>query len=385
MTTEQLFTQLQQLLESNTLRKLVLAKPISKSNEVLQVVGSLKNIQGQMHLQLVYKYTTKEITKNEVFTNGMGIVQRLLAEQFLCLDLYGVDANYFYLRQKSGKEKIAKQLNTDAKTGLISTEHNNKKVRLIGNAPYTYLQALGVAAANGDVKKEKQHKFKQINRYVEIVSDVLASAALANKTISIADMGSGKGYLTFALAEYLTTAKIPYTLQGIEVRKELVTICNQIAAENKLTSLQFVEGNIAETSIANIDVLIALHACDTATDDAIKAGILANASIIICAPCCHKQIRAQMAQSKTFAAITKHGILLERQAELVTDALRALWLESKGYKTRIMEFVDVENTPKNAMIVAEKTTRTAAQLLAYEQQYNLLKQQFGVTVCAVEK
>jgi tRNA/tmRNA/rRNA uracil-C5-methylase (TrmA/RlmC/RlmD family) len=385
MTTEQLFTQLHVLLETKQLRKLILAKPSAKSNEVLQVLCSIKSIQNQLQLQFIYKYATKEITKNDSFTAGIETLKTLLAEQFMCMDIYGVEANYFYLRQKSGKEKIAKQLNTDVKTGLISTEHNNKKVRLIGNSPFTYLQTLGLANTNGDVKKDMQHKYKQINRYVEIVSEVLDIAAFTNKTISIADMGSGKGYLTFALAEYLHTAQIAHTLKGVEIRQDLVNICNEIATQNKFTSLHFAVGSIAETFIQEIDVLIALHACDTATDDAILAGISAKASLIICAPCCHKQIRAQMTQSKTIPSITKHGILLERQAELVTDALRALWLESKGYKTRIMEFVDVENTPKNAMIVAEKTARTPEQMAAYLQQYNELKTQFGVSVCAVEK
>jgi hypothetical protein len=162
-------------------------------------------------------------------------------------------------------------------------------------------------------------------------------------------------------------------------------LCNNIATQSGFTNLQFVQGTIQETNVPNMNVLIALHACDTATDDAIHKGVAANAEIIICAPCCHKQVRKAMKPNDTLHAITKHGILLERQAELITDALRALWLESKGYKTKVFDFVDVNDTPKNVMIVATKIKRSNAELESYAQQFQELKNMFGVEWCAIEK
>jgi hypothetical protein len=182
-------------------------------------------------------------------------------------------------------------------------------------------------------------------------------------------MGSGKGYLTFALYDYLThTLKKDATITGIEMREDLVNKCNQIATNSHYQNLKFEKGTIQETVLPAVDMLIALHACDTATDDAIFKGIKANAKVIICAPCCHKQIRKQMAPENELKSITKHGILLERQAEIVTDSIRALILEAQGYKTKVFEFIATEHTPKNVLIVGTKTNRTET-----EKQENLEK------------
>jgi hypothetical protein len=196
-------------------------------------------------------------------------------------------------------------------------------------------------------------------------------------------MGSGKGYLTFALADYLCAQNKTAKIVGVEMREDMVELCNTIAVNSQLQNLHFIQGTIQETTVQNINVLIALHACDTATDDAIKKGIASNADIIICAPCCHKQIRKAMKPNATLHPVVKHGILLERQAEIITDSLRALWLESKGYKTKVFDFVDVNDTPKNVMIVAVKTKRTDAELAEYIKQFEALKNMFGIEWVAV--
>jgi SAM-dependent methyltransferase len=255
---------------------------------------------------------------------------------------------------------------------------------LIGNANAQYLNSLGITTADGVIKKDKQHKYKQINRYVEIMADVIRQANL-QQALHIVDMGSGKGYLTFALAEYLATALPTATITGVEMRQDMVELCNNIATQNKFGHLHFVQGTIQQTTVDAMNVLIALHACDTATDDVLKKGIAADAQIIVCAPCCHKQIRNAMQPNEILQTVTKHGILLERQAEIATDALRALWLESKGYKTKVFDFVDVNDTPKNVMIVATKTTRTDAEKNNYAQQFVALKQLFRIQWCAIEQ
>jgi len=175
------------------------------------------------------------------------------------------------------------------------------------------------------------------------------------KSINIIDMGSGKGYLTFALYDYLVNnQKINISLRGIEQRENLVALCNALAEKSKFNNLKFESGQIKTVKIQEIDVLIALHACDTATDDAIFRGIQNEASIIIVAPCCQKQLRNQIKPTNALKSILKYGILKERQSELLTDGLRAMILEAYGYKTNVFEFIQTEHTPKNIMIVGVK-------------------------------
>ncbi|MBL0355368.1 MAG: SAM-dependent methyltransferase [Chitinophagaceae bacterium] len=223
-----------------------------------------------------------------------------------------------------------------------------------------------------------QDKYKQINRYVEIIDGIIKDLDF-NKSISVVDMGSGKGYLTFALYDYLTsTLQLQAKVSGIELRPDLVNICNQIAAKANFSNLHFEKGSIADAAIQSIDMLIALHACDTATDDAIYKGIQANAKVIICAPCCHKQIRKQMKPGNVLNSITKHGILLERQAEIVTDSIRALLLEAAGYKTRVFDFIATEHTPKNVMIVGIKNKNTIDKKEEYLEKVKALKALFSI-------
>ena len=206
--------------------------------------------------------------------------------------------------------------------------------------------------------KTAQDKYRQINHYIEIIDGIVKDLQL-QAPLHIADMGSGKGYLTFALYDYLhNKLQVPATITGVELRPELVATCNAIAAKAGYSQLHFQTGTIASYNAPATDILIALHACDTATDDAIFKGIEAGAKVIVVAPCCHKQIRKQMKPENELNAITKHGILLERQAEIVTDSIRSLILEMQDYKTKVFEFIATEHTPKNVLIVATKR-RTA--------------------------
>jgi hypothetical protein len=199
-------------------------------------------------------------------------------------------------------------------------------------------------------------KYKQINQYIELLAPYLNDLSSINN-LHIADMGSGKGYLTFALHDYIVNKlKLNAKTTGVEFRQELVDTCNTIAQKAGLKNISFVKGTIEKTELDKIDILIALHACDTATDDAIYRGIKSEAELIVCAPCCHKQIRKAMNVSNELNNITRFGILKERQAEIITDTLRAMILEANGYKTNVFEFISLEHTPKNVMIVGRKTT-----------------------------
>jgi tRNA1(Val) A37 N6-methylase TrmN6 len=181
-----------------------------------------------------------------------------------------------------------------------------------------------------------------------------------SKTLKIVDMGSGKGYLTFALYDYLQNQlNLKVSVTGVELRAELVDLCNAIRTDCGFDNLTFVSKDINDFSSSEIDVIIALHACDTATDLAIYKGVKADAELIVCAPCCHKQVRKDMGSNSDFRAITKHGIFEERQAEILTDALRSLLMEREGYATKAFEFISNEHTRKNLMLVGRRLKKSS--------------------------
>ena len=382
MTFDNLYKLLLQSFSENTFIKATLGNQRIENDNLKNVIIKPVKIKDEIKYSFVFRNKTNDITKNYSASESIEQIKTLLQHNFLNADIFTNNCNYHVFQKKTGEVKVVKK-ETTVSTEAISLEHNHQKTRIIGQNKNQYLQELGLLNKNGEVKKEMQHKFKQINRYVEIVAGVFRETQLKSD-LKIVDMGSGKGYLTFALADYELGQNRNSKIVGIEIRNDLVDLCNTIARNSELSNLSFEQGSIKDTSIEGMNVLIALHACDTATDDAIIKGINANAEIIICAPCCHKQIRKEMKTNNSFHAITKHGILLERQAEIITDSLRSLWLESKGYKTKVFDFVDVNNTPKNVMIVAIKTKRTESELSNYLKQYNELKNLFGIDWCAIE-
>ena len=195
-------------------------------------------------------------------------------------------------------------------------------------------------------------------------------------------MGAGKGYLTFALYDYLTNVlNKPSNIIGVEYRQDLVDLCNKIAQNANFNNLHFEQGTIDNYNTKNIHILIALHACDTATDDAIYKGITNNADLIVVAPCCHKQIRREIEKQKSkneLDFITKYGIFLERQAEMVTDGIRGLILEYFGYSTKIFEFITDLHTPKNIMIVGTKKKNSTENKQEILQKIKDAKAYFGI-------
>jgi SAM-dependent methyltransferase len=215
-------------------------------------------------------------------------------------------------------------------------------------------------------------KFRQIERFVDLLDSAFRESSLSagvdhgeKNALSLCDMGSGKGYLTFAAYDFFQRlAKAPATVTGVEARPELVRLCNRVAEECGFERLKFLQSTIEEFPLPALDILVALHACDTATDDALAAGVRAGAAMILVAPCCQKEIRPQVdkaASGSPLRDVLRHGIFAERHAEIVTDALRALLMERAGYCVRVCEFVAPEHTAKNIMIIA---TRHSEPLVA---------------------
>jgi SAM-dependent methyltransferase len=234
------------------------------------------------------------------------------------------------------------------------SSHDREKVRAMQGSEW--LAALGVTAPDGVARPGMAGKLRQIERFAEIfghLADRLPDGD--NRGIKAADLGCGKGYLTFAIAEHFKRRGIEAEVLGVERRPELVEQANRIARETGMSGLCFAAGEIADLDAAlRVNVLVALHACNTATDDALWLGIERGADLMLAAPCCHQEMRPQIEPPEVLAPLLKHGILLERYAEMLTDAMRAQLLEASGYRAKVIEFISTEHTGRNLMITAEK-------------------------------
>lgn len=370
-------------LENSELIKIVISKIRNKNVEVKNVSIKPVIVNKNHKLSFVYKYPTKDITKNFDYVESIVLIKEMIEKSYLQADLFTTNNNMHLSINKKNNSSIAIKPVSNVNKPLFN--HDNIKTRIISSENNVYLQQLGVVNVDGTIKKDMNDKFKQINKYVEIIDSVLKDEKIS-ESVSIADMGSGKGYLTFALYDYLyNNLHLKPNILGIEYRKELVDKCNAIAQNAKFENLKFKEGTIEKAEINNVDMLIALHACDTATDEAIYKGITENSKIIICAPCCHKQIRKQLIPNNELKEIIKYGILAERQAEIITDTIRALILEAYGYKTKVFEFISTEHTPKNVLIVATKKTGNSEIDSDKLNQIKSIKTLFGIKYHYLEK
>lgn len=363
--------------------KLIISNKRNKFNDLKAVYVKSVLIKGKEHLNFVYKYNTKDITKNFILVEAFENLKKLLKEHFYQTIVFTLAADYNLLFRKDESSSFKKSKASISKKPKV--QHNKIKDKLIKTKDNIYLQELGVINASGNILADKQKKFKQINKYIEIIDNILKPIDFKGD-FTVVDMGAGKGYLTFALYDYLQNVsdRNPNII-GVELREKLVEKCNIISAKASFEKLRFVEGSIKKAEIEKIDVLIALHACDTATDDAIYRGIKANAKVIICAPCCHKQIRKQMKPTDELKLVTQFGILKERQAELLTDALRALLLEAHGYKTKVFEFISTEHTPKNVLIVGVKNKALKEPDAEIIKQIQSIKKTHGIDFHYLEK
>lgn len=336
-------------------------------------------------LSFTYHYKTRDIVKNYSFDEGAGRVGAYLEGGFHVATLFTAAGDMIYENIHNKKYVLRKM--PPSHTEAASLEHNRGKKRIIAAGGKPYLCELGITDAAGNVLKNAQDKYRQINRYVEILGALIKDVP-PERLRRVVDMGSGKGYLTFALYDYLSNVlQRDVRVTGVEMREDLVQLCNGIAAKSGFKGLDFAEGKISGYDAGSIDMLIALHACDTATDEAIHKGIETGAELIVVAPCCHKQIRREIEKNKAHNALdflTRHGIFLERQAEMATDGLRALILEYFGYTTKVFEFISDAHTPKNVLIVGVKSSRPKADRAVLER-IKKAKEFFGIGVHHLER
>lgn len=375
---QRFFSYMQNTFTQNTFIKLTLSKCTLEQSTMRNIYAKPVTIKGKDMISFVYRHTNKDVTQNYTPLEALALLQQLLGQDFLIANLFALTGDV-QVEIKPDNKVVYRQTKPVFKE-LANTAHDRDKKRFIYTLDNVYLKELGITNTKGLVVKGMNDKYKQINKYIEIIDSLLKKHTFADNTFYVADMGAGKGYLTFALYDYLTTQlKLTVDLLGIECRPELVEQGNLIAQKAKFERLHFEAKTIENAYLPQLNMLIALHACDTATDQAIFRGISAGAQYIVVAPCCHHELRSQLRCQAELAPMLQHGIIAERQSEMLTDTLRALVLEASGYRTKVFEFVSTEHTPKNLMITASRYAQPKpAQQQEARQQIATLCEYFGI-------
>ncbi|PAW68225.1 MAG: methyltransferase [Opitutia bacterium Tous-C1TDCM] len=356
---DRFFALLRSALEEGTLLKLTLGKARGADPSLKNIFVRPVTLKTGLAYAFVWRHATRDVTKNFPPDSAFAQCQALLGTDFLDAHLFTATQSAQLETKPDGTARLSLHAATPvAAPPAALAAHDRPKAHAIpADAPW--LHSLGVTNNRGQPRDGMADKFRQIQKFAELLTHLLAEAPLpADRPLRIVDMGSGKGYLTFAVAALLGARA---QVRGIEARPELAALCNRVAAEHGFgTRLAFEAGTIADAPLApgTCDVLIALHACDTATDDALARGLAAGATLLVAAPCCQKELRRQLAAPPVLADALRHGIFQERQSEFVTDALRAHLLEWSGCRTKVFEFISTEHTAKNLMISAIRTRDT---------------------------
>jgi len=372
--------QLKNSIKDQEFVKMTLSKP-SNEKDLNNVYIRLVTIKQSLKLSFTYRYRTNDQVKNFDMDEAESEIRSLLKDSFRIATLFTTQADIVLLIPKKGK-LILKKGKASFAEPLSDSHDREKKKRATDND--AYLHVLGITDDTGTVIPKMADKYRQINKYLEILESLIKEANMPAE-INIVDMGSGKGYLTFALYDYLhNKLGLHVKIVGIDLREELIELCNKASRQCGFENLRFECKSIEAYKKNSIDILIALHACDTATDDAIQKGIASNASLIICAPCCHKQIRQQLKGKEQKNPILKYGIFKERLFEMATDTIRALIMEKNQYETKIFEFVSNEHTRKNIMLAGIRSAKKADEKIINEQ-IDSIKKEYGIEFHYLEK
>ncbi|MBP7376426.1 MAG: SAM-dependent methyltransferase [Pyrinomonadaceae bacterium] len=370
-------------LENSTFVKLTLGNYKGVDKHLQKLLVRLVNTKKGTRLFFLYRGDTRDTAKNFDHKTGVALIGEALETGFHSGHLFTTANDYQLDIGKKGKSRLNIAQPTFKTAPPL--EHDREKAAQI-DPNSSYLKLLGISDDTGRVRDREKNKWRQINKFVEVLASLVDKSELKErKQLRIVDMGSGKGYLTFAAYDYFKNIReVDVQITGVDTKRELVDLCNGIAAASQFDGLNFVVGTIGEFDVGSVDILIALHACNTATDDAIYKGITANADLIVMAPCCHQEIRPQIKPPAMLRDVLKHGVMLERTAETITDGLRSLLLERSGYATKLFEFVSTEHTPKNNMLVGTRLKKPLDPK-QFEDEIEAIKDHFGIREHHLEK
>ncbi|MBV8468612.1 MAG: SAM-dependent methyltransferase [Burkholderiaceae bacterium] len=389
---------LETALTSREVQKLLLTKPQGADADLERLMVREVELRGERQLCMVWRYKTRDVTKNLPLSEGLACLRDLLGAPFQNAQLNTPlqEVQLAFSRKGRASLRVGKMQGAAAvpegPKGTNAT-HDHQKQRYLDLAQ-PFWQDLGLThpvRGEAALVPAMSRKWKQINKFIEIFEAALKSSSLmASADVHVADFGSGKGYLTFAMHAYLRGLGKQAHVRGVELRDDMVRLCRDAARRHALEGLEFDQGDVRSYTPERLDVMIALHACDIATDYAIHLGLRARAAIIMCSPCCHKQLRPQMSSPALLRPLLQHGIHLGQEAEMVTDGLRALLLEAEGYETQVFEFVSLEHTSKNKMILAVRRERPLpdarrqellAQIEAIKAFYGIREQALQALLC----
>ncbi|RHQ57204.1 SAM-dependent methyltransferase [Firmicutes bacterium AF25-13AC] len=344
---------------NETLIRVILSNPSSKD-------GVIKICARPMLKNKSLLFQIEEYTKTQVFHKNLtagdagsyltGKLSSDTSSQTASFKNALVETKSFtanVLVSKKGTITIKKKVNASAKQPKISLSHNRKKKYILEEGiPVPFLIDLGVMTQNGNIVNAHYDKFRQINRFLEYIEDILPSLP-TDRELRILDFGCGKSYLTFAIYYYLKVLKgYPVRITGLDLKEDVIRHCNELAVKYGYDKLEFLCGDIAYyDGCSQVDMVVTLHACDTATDYALAKAVGWGAKVILSVPCCQHELNKQM-KNDLLSPVLHYGILKERMAALMTDGLRAQILEANGYRTQILEFIDMAHTPKNLLIRA---------------------------------
>lgn len=344
---------------NETLIRVILSNPSSKD-------GVIKICARPMLKNKSLLFQIEEYTKTQVFHKNLtagdagsyltGKLSSDTSSQTASFKNALVETQSFtanVLVSKKGTITIKKKVNASAKQPKISLSHNRKKKYILEEGiPVPFLIDLGVMTQNGNIVNAHYDKFRQINRFLEYIEDILPSLP-TGRELRILDFGCGKSYLTFAIYYYLKVLKgYPVRITGLDLKEDVIRHCNELAVKYGYDKLEFLCGDIAYyDGCSQVDMVVTLHACDTATDYALAKAVGWGAKVILSVPCCQHELNKQM-KNDLLSPVLHYGILKERMAALMTDGLRAQILEANGYRTQILEFIDMAHTPKNLLIRA---------------------------------
>ena len=312
-------------------------------------------LKGRVYYQASAAEGTKIFHKNYTKDELITYVTEALGHDFSQLQAVGQTLDGTVLVSKKGKVTIKTKFHSAAKPVQMMAHNRVKQYILKEDTPVPFLVDLGVMNIKGKVISQKYDKFRQINRFLEFIEDILPKLP-KEREVTILDFGCGKSYLTFAMYYYLKELKgYDVNIIGLDLKTDVIENCNRLAAGYGYEKLHFFQGDIADyEGVSSVDMVVTLHACDTATDHALAKAVEWGAKVILSVPCCQHELNRQI-KNDTLAPVLKYGILKERMAALITDGIRANLLESKGYDVQLLEFIDMEHTPKNLLIRAVKT------------------------------
>ncbi|NKG36712.1 class I SAM-dependent methyltransferase [Acinetobacter johnsonii] len=378
---EQQFLQaFQQALESQSFDRMILSQYQGELEQLEKMTFRVVMLQGQPVLSCLYRHKTQDVTKNYSLDTALDTVTALLAQ---CKQANLLTTEQELQLKKNKKKAMLTQSKNKTVTKAVEQQgHDRVKQRFVDQDSY-FLQPLGITDAKAHIIQSMARKWKQINKFVEIFSGALSHIQLPEQ-LRVVDFGSGKGYLTFALYDYLLKQGLNPFVTGVELNSKMVEFCQEVANKSAFQQLDFFQGDVRTYQPERLDVMIALHACDVATDFAIHTGIRLNAEMIMCAPCCHKELRPQLKAPLVLQPMLQFGIHVGQQAEMLTDTIRALLLKAYGYETKVFEFVALEHTSKNKMILATKRKDYQAPDVAVLAQIQALKEMYGIQKHSLE-